>query len=58
MKFAEYKNFNLSQINKQVLKYWKDNGVFESSIKEGKEIPPLYFTKGRPRQMGFLGFIM
>ncbi len=55
MKFAEYKNFNLSQINKQVLKYWKDNGVFESSIKEREGNTAFVFYERPPSANGIPG---
>jgi isoleucyl-tRNA synthetase len=55
MKFAEYKNFDLSQVSKQVLKYWKENGVFESSIKEREGKPAYVFYEGPPSANGIPG---
>ena len=32
MKFKEYSKFNLSDVNKEVLKEWDDENVFAKSI--------------------------
>ncbi len=54
-KFKEYKNLNLSQINKDVLKEWEENGTFEKSLttREGK--PSFVFYEGPPSANGLPG---
>ncbi len=55
MKFAEYKNFNLSQINKDILKDWRENKVFEKSITERQGCPSFVFYEGPPSANGIPG---
>jgi len=55
MKFAEYKNFDLSKINKDILKYWLDNRIFERSIEERDEIKSFIFYEGPPSANGMPG---
>jgi len=54
-KYPEYKNLNLSQIAKDVLKFWEENKIFEKSIttREGKE--PFVFYEGPPSANGMPG---
>lgn len=54
-KFKEYKNLDLSQINKDVLKEWEDNKTFEKSLttREGK--PSFVFYEGPPSANGLPG---
>jgi isoleucyl-tRNA synthetase len=54
-KFPEYKGLNLSQVNKDVLKTWEENGAFEKSIttREGK--PTFVFYEGPPSANGIPG---
>ena len=42
-KFAEYSKFDLSNVNKEVLKKWQDGDIFHKSL--AKDIPRLYFMK-------------
>jgi len=51
-KFATYKNFNLSEINKEVLKLWKENKTFEKSISSRDENKPFVFYEGPPSANG------
>ena len=51
-KFAEYKNFDLSEINKEVLKNWKDEKTFEQSIKTRETKPNFVFYEGPPSANG------
>ena len=51
-KFATYKNFNLSEINKDVLKSWKENQTFEKSISTRDENKPFVFYEGPPSANG------
>ncbi|WP_430812580.1 MULTISPECIES: isoleucine--tRNA ligase [unclassified Carboxylicivirga] len=54
-KFPVYKGLDLSQINKDVLKTWEENGAFEKSIttREGK--PTFVFYEGPPSANGIPG---
>nr|WP_321453636.1 isoleucine--tRNA ligase [uncultured Carboxylicivirga sp.] len=54
-KFTEYKGLDLSQVNKDVLKAWDENGAFEKSIttREGK--PTFVFYEGPPSANGMPG---
>lgn len=55
MKFAEYKSFDLSQINKDIIKYWQENKVFERSIEEREGKPSFVFYEGPPSANGIPG---
>jgi isoleucyl-tRNA synthetase len=55
MKFAEYKSFDLSKINKDVLKLWQDKKVFEKSIEEREGQPSFIFYEGPPSANGIPG---
>nr|WP_319401188.1 isoleucine--tRNA ligase [uncultured Carboxylicivirga sp.] len=54
-KFTEYKGLDLSQVNKDVLNTWDENGAFEKSIttREGK--PTFVFYEGPPSANGMPG---
>lgn len=54
-KFNEYKNLNLSQINKDVLKRWNMQGLFEQTVKERKGAPSFVFFEGPPSANGMPG---
>lgn len=55
-KFPEYKTFNLSKINKEILSFWKENNIFEKSIKSGeKEKGSYVFYEGPPSANGIPG---
>lgn len=51
-KFAEYSKFDLSDINKEVLKKWDDNDVFHKSIKIHEGDPSFVFFEGPPSANG------
>ena len=55
MKFAEYNSFNLSQINKEVLKKWDENNVFEQSMTTREGHPSFVFYEGPPSANGMPG---
>lgn len=57
-KFAEYSRFDLSEINKEVLKEWDDNDVFHQSLTTREGHPRSFFTKDPPSANGMRGFIM
>ncbi len=54
-KFAEYSNFNLSDINKEVLKDWEKNDIFHQSIEEREGCPTFVFYEGPPSANGMPG---
>jgi len=54
-KFPEYKNFDLSQINKDVLEKWEAENTFEESLESRKENPSFVFFEGPPSANGMPG---
>jgi len=54
-KFPEYKNFSLSQINKDVLKEWEEKKTFEQSLKTREGNPSFVFYEGPPSANGMPG---
>lgn len=54
-KYPEYKRLNLSEISKDVLKYWQDNSIFEKSISSRSEDKPWVFYEGPPSANGMPG---
>lgn len=54
-KFKEYSKFNLSDVNKDVLKKWDEENVFEESIKEREGAPSFVFFEGPPSANGMPG---
>lgn len=44
-KFTEYSHFDLSAINKEVLKKWDDEQVFHKSLEIREGAPSFVFTK-------------
>ena len=54
-KFKEYNKFNLSDVNKEVLKKWDEENVFEESIKEREGAPSFVFFEGPPSANGMPG---
>jgi len=54
-KFAEYQKFNLSEINKEVLKKWDENDVFAKSMTEREGCPSFVFYEGPPSANGMPG---
>lgn len=54
-KFAEYASFNLSEINKEVLKQWDKDGVFTRSMTEREGCPSFVFYEGPPSANGMPG---
>ena len=55
MKFAEYNQFNLSEINKEVLGRWDENQVFEKSMTTREGHPSFVFYEGPPSANGMPG---
>ena len=54
-KFNEYNKFNLSDINKDVLKKWDEENVFSKSIEERDGAPAFVFYEGPPSANGMPG---
>lgn len=54
-KFREYKQLNLSEINKEVLAWWKTNNIFTESLKNREGSPPFIFYEGPPSANGMPG---
>ncbi|MDC1105680.1 isoleucine--tRNA ligase [Prolixibacteraceae bacterium] len=51
-KFREYKNFDLSQINKDVLKFWENDDTFHKSMSTREGKPTFVFYEGPPSANG------
>ena len=54
-KFAEYSQFDLSKVNKDVLKKWDENQVFSKSMTEREGCPSFVFFEGPPSANGMPG---
>lgn len=54
-KFPEYKNFNLSDINKEVLKIWTEEKTFEKSLANRQNNRAFVFYEGPPSANGMPG---
>ena len=55
LKFNEYKAFDLSQINKDILKIWEDEKLFDKSITFREGGPEFVFYEGPPSANGMPG---
>lgn len=54
-KFPEYSKFDLSEVNKEVLKKWDENQVFAKSMTEREGCPSFVFYEGPPSANGMPG---
>ena len=54
-KFAEYSKFDLSNINKEILKKWEDGDVFQKSLEIREGHPSFVFYEGPPSANGMPG---
>ncbi len=54
-KFAEYSKFDLSDINKEVLKKWQDGDIFHKSLEIREGAPSFVFYEGPPSANGMPG---
>jgi isoleucyl-tRNA synthetase len=54
-KYPEYKKLDLSQISKDVLKFWEKNKTFEKSVSTRDESKPWVFYEGPPSANGMPG---
>ncbi len=50
--FPEYKNFDLSEINKEINAFWKEHRIFEKSVEIRKGQPTFVFNEGPPSANG------
>ena len=54
-KFNEYKDFDLSKINQEILKIWEENDTFHQSITTRAGRPSFVFYEGPPSANGLPG---
>ncbi|MCX6232302.1 MAG: isoleucine--tRNA ligase [Bacteroidetes bacterium] len=55
MIYKEYKHLNLSQLGKDVLKYWEDNNIFEKTLENRSNDSVFVFYEGPPSANGIPG---
>ena len=53
--FKEYKGLNLPELAENVLHFWREESVFEQSIKRRENAPPFVFFEGPPSANGMPG---
>lgn len=54
-KFAEYSKFDLSDVNKEMLKKWQDGDIFHKSLEIREGRPSFVFYEGPPSANGMPG---
>ncbi|MDD2243930.1 MAG: isoleucine--tRNA ligase [Dysgonamonadaceae bacterium] len=54
-RFAEYNHLDLSEVNKEVLKIWSEEGVFQKSLDTRNGCPEFVFYEGPPSANGMPG---
>ena len=54
-RFTEYNAFDLSEVNKEVLKRWNDGDIFHKSLKIRESAPSFIFYEGPPSANGMPG---
>ena len=54
-KFSEHKEFNLAEINRNVLQQWKDKDMFRRSLEARENRPTFVFFEGPPSANGHPG---
>ena len=54
-KFAEYSKFDLSNVNKEILKKWQDGDVYHTSLEIREGHPSFVFYEGPPSANGMPG---
>lgn len=52
MLYKEYKSLNLPEIDKEILKFWKEHQIFEKSISNREGASPFVFYEGPPSANG------
>ncbi len=55
MKYEELGSLNLPEIDKEILKFWEDNNIFEKSISTRSAEQPFVFFEGPPSANGMPG---
>lgn len=55
MKYKEYKQLNLSQIGKDIRKFWETEDIFQKSLDIRKDAEPYVFYEGPPSANGVPG---
>src|SRR5690606_4723639 len=53
--YKEYKQLNLPEIGKEILKHWESNNIFEKSISNRPASKPYTFYEGPPSANGMPG---
>ncbi len=53
--YQEYKNFNLSDIAKEILQFWEEKDIFDKSLKNREGNKPFVFYEGPPSANGVPG---
>ena len=53
--FKEYKEFELNKISEEILEFWDQKEIFESSIKTRQDKTPFVFYEGPPSANGLPG---
>jgi isoleucyl-tRNA synthetase len=54
-RYKEYKQLNLTNIGKDILKYWEEHKVFDKSLEIRKDHSPYVFYEGPPSANGIPG---
>ncbi len=54
-KFPEYKKLDLSEINREILAFWKGHRIFQRSVEEREGHPSFVFNEGPPSANGIPG---
>ncbi len=54
-KFPEYKGLNLSSVNRDILRFWKGQHIFEKSMETREGRPSFVFYEGPPSANGMPG---
>jgi isoleucyl-tRNA synthetase len=54
-KFTEYKGLDLPTVASEVLKFWKENNIFEQSVTSREGATPFVFFEGPPSANGLPG---
>lgn len=55
MKYPEYKSVNYAEIADEILKFWKENDIFEKSVEVREGSPTFTFYEGPPSANGTPG---
>lgn len=55
MKYNEYKNLDYARVGEDILKYWKENRIFEQSVETREGQPTFVFYEGPPSANGTPG---